>query len=60
MRLPFELPVTSTVVAAVSLRSHAPSPLALQFVSYLRSLVAMPSAAAVPQAQAHALIEATL
>jgi DNA-binding transcriptional LysR family regulator len=60
VRLPFELPVTSTVVAAVSLRSHAPSPLALQFVSYLRSLVAMPSAAAVPQAQAHALIEATL
>jgi DNA-binding transcriptional LysR family regulator len=60
VRLPFELPVTSTVVAAVSLKSHEPSPLARQFVAHLRSLVAMPSATAVPQAQPHALIEATL
>jgi DNA-binding transcriptional LysR family regulator len=60
VRLPSELPVSSTVVAAASLRSHEPSPLARQFVAHLRSLVATPSAAAVPQAQAHALVEATL
>jgi len=42
VRLPFELPVTSTVVAAVSLNSHEPSPLARQFVGHIQALVRMP------------------
>lgn len=38
LRLPIELPAPATTVAAVSLRSHAPSPLADQLVSHIREL----------------------
>lgn len=39
VRLPFELPVTPTVVAAVSLKTHEPSPLARRFIAHIQSLV---------------------
>ena len=38
VRLPFELPSPASLVAAVSLRSHAPSPLAQQLVGHIRDL----------------------
>jgi LysR family pca operon transcriptional activator len=38
VRLPIELPAPTTMVAAVSLRSHAPSPLAKQLVAHIRDL----------------------
>jgi DNA-binding transcriptional LysR family regulator len=38
VRLPFELPAPTTMVAAVSLRSHAPSPLAKQLIAHIRAL----------------------
>ncbi len=38
VRLPFDLPVSTSVVAAVSLKSHQPSPLAQQLVGHIRSL----------------------
>jgi DNA-binding transcriptional LysR family regulator len=38
VRLPIELPAPATMVAAVSLRSHAPSPLAEQLVAHIRAL----------------------
>jgi hypothetical protein len=38
VRLPIELPAPTTMVAAVSLRSHAPSPLAEQLVAHVRAL----------------------
>lgn len=38
VRLPIELPAPTTMVAAVSLRSHAPSPLAEQLVAHIRDL----------------------
>lgn len=47
VRLPIELPVTSTVVAAVSLKSHELSPLAQQFVAHIQKLAeAIPTPAA--------------
>jgi DNA-binding transcriptional LysR family regulator len=51
VRLPFELPVTSTVVAAVSLNSHEPSPLARQFVGHIQALVRMPPTPDAPARQ---------
>ena len=39
-RLPFELPISDSSVSAVMLKSHAPSPLAQQLVSNIRTLVA--------------------
>jgi DNA-binding transcriptional LysR family regulator len=38
VRLPFELPSPASRVAAVSLRSHAPSPLAQQLIGHIRAL----------------------
>ena len=38
VRLPFELPSPASLVAAVSLRSHAPSPLAEQLIGHIREL----------------------
>ena len=38
VRLPFELQAPRTMVAAVSLKSHATSPLAQQLVGHMRSL----------------------
>lgn len=40
VRLPFELPLPHTMVAAVSLKSHELSPLARQLVAQIRTLVA--------------------
>jgi len=40
VRLPFELPVRPRAVAAVTLSSHEPSPLARQLVDHIRDLVA--------------------
>jgi DNA-binding transcriptional LysR family regulator len=58
VRLPFELPVTSTVVAAVSLKSHEPSPLARQFVGHVQALAKTPLAPVVPARPGAATIEA--
>lgn len=44
VRLPFELATPARTVAAVSLRSHAPSPLALQFIGHIRAIAAQPRA----------------
>jgi LysR family pca operon transcriptional activator len=38
VRVPIELPAPTTMVAAVSPRSHAPSPLAKQLVAHIREL----------------------
>jgi DNA-binding transcriptional LysR family regulator len=38
VRLPFDLPASTTAVAAVSLKSREPSPLAQQLVGHIRSL----------------------
>jgi len=48
VRLPIELPAPTTMVAAVSLRSHAPSPLAQRLVAHIRDLAgtALPKAVA--------------
>lgn len=51
VRLPFELPVSATRVAAVMLRSHTPSPLARQLVAHIQALAA-PQSRARPQATA--------
>lgn len=40
VRLPFELPATTTTVAAVSLRSHEPSPLARRMIGHIQALAA--------------------
>jgi DNA-binding transcriptional LysR family regulator len=40
VRLPFELPSPARAVAAVTLRSHEPSPLAQQFIAHIRDLAA--------------------
>ena len=58
VRLPYELPVTSTVVAAVSLRSHDPSPLARKFVEHIQALVNTPPAPLAPARQGAAPIVA--
>jgi DNA-binding transcriptional LysR family regulator len=56
VRLPFELPVTGTVMAALSLKSHGPSPLAKQFVGHIQALVRAPTAPGVPVWQDAALL----
>jgi DNA-binding transcriptional LysR family regulator len=38
VRLPFELPLSSSIVGAVSLKSHALSPLAQQLIAHIRAL----------------------
>ena len=38
VRLPFELPSPTSLVAAVSLRSHEPGPLAQQLIGHIRAL----------------------
>jgi len=38
VRLPFDLPISTSAVGAVSLKSHAPSPLAQQLVGHIRTL----------------------
>ena len=48
MRLPFELPVNGTAMAALSLKSHQPSPLARQFVDHIQALVRAPTAVGAP------------
>jgi len=45
-RLPFELPSVGRAVAAVSLKSHEPSPLAQQLIGHVRDLTQAPQAAA--------------
>jgi DNA-binding transcriptional LysR family regulator len=42
VRLPFDLPMHSTPVAAVTLASHMPSPLASQLIDHIRALAAAP------------------
>lgn len=39
VRLPFDLPLDGSSVCAVMLKSHAPSPLALQLLAHIRGLV---------------------
>jgi DNA-binding transcriptional LysR family regulator len=48
VRLPFDLPVAGTAVAAVSLKSHELSPLAQQFIGHVQALVNAPPAALAP------------
>jgi DNA-binding transcriptional LysR family regulator len=38
VRLPYELPTSSSAVGAVMLSSHAPSPLAQQLIAHIRAL----------------------
>jgi len=42
VRLPFELPIDGSSVAAVTLKSHEPSPLARQLIAHIRDLAADP------------------
>jgi hypothetical protein len=42
VRLPFELPSPPSLVAAVSLRSHQPGPLAQQLIGHIRALAGTP------------------
>jgi DNA-binding transcriptional LysR family regulator len=42
VRLPFELPSPARAVAAVTLRSHEPSPLAQQLIGHIRNLATAP------------------
>jgi DNA-binding transcriptional LysR family regulator len=58
VRLPFDLPVASTAVAAVSLKSHELSPLARQFVGHVQALVKAPHTPAAPARQGAARITA--
>jgi DNA-binding transcriptional LysR family regulator len=43
VRLPFDLPVDSSIVGAVTLKSHQPSPLTQQLIAHIRDLAAEPS-----------------
>jgi DNA-binding transcriptional LysR family regulator len=47
VRLPFELPSPDSLVAAVSLRSHAQSPLAQQLIGHIRDLAGTAEAEAI-------------
>jgi hypothetical protein len=38
VRLPFEMPLSSSIVGAVSLKSHQLSPLAQQLITHIRNL----------------------
>lgn len=58
VRLPFALPVAGTVAAAVSLKSHEPSPLARQLVGHNHALVKTPPAPVAPAGQEALAIEA--
>ena len=42
VRLPIDLPMHSSPVAAVTLASHVPSPLARQLIDHIRALAAAP------------------
>lgn len=42
VRLPFEMATPARTVAAVSLRSHTPSPLAVQLVAHVRAMASAP------------------
>jgi len=46
VRLPFDLPIEGSGVAAVTLKSHEPSPLARQLIAHIRDLAAEPPAGA--------------
>jgi DNA-binding transcriptional LysR family regulator len=46
VRLPYELPIGSHPVSALTLKSHAPSPLARQLVAHIRDLAGRPSSPA--------------
>jgi DNA-binding transcriptional LysR family regulator len=57
VRLPFELPVTSTVLATMSLKTYEQSPLARQFIGHIQTLAnALPTLAA-PVQEEPALVE---
>ena len=43
VRLPFDLPIEGSIVGAVTLKSHEPSPLAQQLIAHIRDLAAEPS-----------------
>ena len=58
VRLPFELPLPGTMVAAVSLKSHEPSPLARQLVAHVRELVQRPPTPVLPARQEPAALGA--
>jgi DNA-binding transcriptional LysR family regulator len=44
VRLPFDLPIEGSMVGAVTLKSHEPSPLALQLIAHIRDMAAVPEA----------------
>jgi len=46
VRLPFDLPIESSIVAALTLKSHEPSPLARQLIAHIRDLATEPPAGA--------------
>lgn len=56
VRLPFELPVTHTMVAAVSLKSHEPSPLARHFIGHIQALAKTPNTPAAAARQGAATL----
>jgi DNA-binding transcriptional LysR family regulator len=58
VRLPFELPLPNTMVAAVSLKSHEPSPLAQRLVGHIRALVQNPPTPVQPARQAPTALDA--
>jgi DNA-binding transcriptional LysR family regulator len=57
VRLPFELPVTPRAVAAVTLSSHEPSPLAQQLVDHVRDLAGKAPQVRAPAQRAAAAAE---
>jgi len=42
VRLPFDLPIEGSIVGAVTLKSHEPSPLARQLIAHIRDMAAVP------------------
>jgi len=44
VRLPFDLPIEGSMVGAVTLKSHEPSPLARQLIAHIRDMAAVPEA----------------
>ena len=57
VRLPFELPVTSTELATVSLKTHEQSPLARQFMGHIQTLATALPTLAPPAREEPALVE---
>jgi hypothetical protein len=51
VRLPFDLPLNTSIVAAVSLKSHELSPLAQQLIAHIRALTGEVPAPELPAAQ---------